>query len=152
MYYSGLEGISSGQVLDILTEVVRSGKVHRVSDFLRPVTELIGREYGDKLRELGKDLVKNGMQYSIMVVSPVPMRSFIMDYMGYKGEPSKPSPLLEEVKYIMQPIYTPFLSGAREEIDRVIDKVKPFLWATVAILLLVGFGVGFVVAKQTGKV
>lgn len=151
MYYSGLEGISSEQVLNVLSEVVRSGRVHRVSDLLRPATELIGREYGDKLRKLGKDLVKNGVQYSILAMSPAPMQDLVMNYMGYKIEPDKPSPILEEVKYVLEPIYTPFLRGAREEIDHVVDRLKPFLVATVSILLLVGFVVGFVMAKKISK-
>lgn len=116
---------------------------------LVPVITQITSNYNSQLYNLGKDGIQTIVRYSVDQL-PVPLNNYLKNYLDVKSSDSSDSEssIPSWIGDVLEPIYSPVVNGGQDEITRIMDKVNPFIYTALFLILGGAFIGGFLFGRR----
>lgn len=115
---------------------------------LVPVITEVTRNYNTQLYNLGKDGIQTIVRYSVDQL-PVPLNNYLKNYLDVKSSSGDSgSEIPSWIGDVIEPIYSPVVEGGQDEITRIMNKVNPFIYTALFLILGGAFIGGYLVGRR----
>ncbi|MCK9280400.1 MAG: hypothetical protein M0P71_07260 [Melioribacteraceae bacterium] len=120
----------------------------QLAQSLVPVITQVTRNYNTQLYNLGKDGIQTIVRYSVDQL-PVPLNNYLKNYLDVKSvSGDSGSEIPSWIGDVIEPIYSPVVEGGQEEITRIMNKVNPFIYTALFLILGGAFIGGYLVGRK----
>lgn len=117
---------------------------------IRSLASNIGSQYQAAFRQAGQTITNEAIMRVAEAV-PFPFRAMIVTRAEYEAAKKRESVVPEWMKTTLSPIVIPLSEGAKEEAKRRAKIITPRALATVSILVLTIFSIGYIVGTYKAK-
>lgn len=120
----------------------------QLAQSLVPVITQVTRNYNTQLYNLGKDGIQTIVRYSVDQL-PVPLNNYLKNYLDVKSASGDSgSEIPSWIGDVIEPIYSPVVEGGQDEITRIMNKVNPFIYTALFLILGGAFIGGYLFGRR----